>query len=104
MATGSSRFRAIVNLDDQGEINCFCPYEEYLEGLCVCREQFNCPEAIIEVTVLPNSRPSDKGVSEIKKASRETKQAGRDLKKATDRIKQGVNRLEKVTRGNRWRI
>lgn len=101
---GSSRFRAIVNLDDKGEITCFCPYEEYLQGLCVCREQYDCPEAMIEITVLPNSRPSDKGVSEIKKSAREVKKAERDLKKATDRIKQGVGRLEKATRGNRWRI
>lgn len=100
----SSRFRAVVKIDDRGELECFCSYDEYLQGKCVCREEFNCPEAFIEVTVLPNSRPSDKGVSVLKKSMRETKKAGRDLKRATDRIKQGVNRLEKVTRGNKWRI
>lgn len=100
----SSRFRAIVKLDDKEEIECFCPYDEYLQGKCVCREEFDCPEAFIEVTVLPNSRPSDKTASVIKKSARETKKAERELKKATDRIKQGVNRLEKATKGSRWRI
>lgn len=100
----SSRFRAIVKMDDKGEIECFCPYDEYLRGQCVCREEYNCPEAFIEVTVLPNSRPSDKVASVIKKSSRETKRVERDLKRTTDRIKQGVNRLEKATKRNRWRI
>jgi hypothetical protein len=55
-----SMFRAIVNLDRDGDVTCFCPYENYLSGDCVCRnEGLDCPEAMIDITVMPNSRPSD---------------------------------------------
>ncbi|MBD3260348.1 MAG: hypothetical protein GF334_01500 [Candidatus Altiarchaeales archaeon] len=100
----SNRFRVIVNQDSKGEILCFCPYDEYLKGLCVCREKYDCPEAIIELTVLPNSRPSDKVVAAVEKGKREVKSAEREIKRSADRIKQGVNRLERVAGKNRWRI
>lgn len=99
-----SSFRAIVNVDEEGDVTCFCPYENYLKGNCECRDQFDCPEAMIEITVLPNSRPSAQAKLGIKKIERELKKSGRTVKKANDRIKQGLSQLEKATKGNRWRI
>ncbi len=100
-----SPFRAIVNLDDDGNVSCFCGYENYLKGDCLCRnEGFDCPEAMIDITVMPNSKPSDQVQGEVKKVTREAEKANRELKKATDRIKQGVGQLEKATKGTRWRI
>lgn len=99
-----SSFRAIVNLDEEGDVTCFCPYENYLKGNCKCRDKFDCPEAMIEITVLPKSRPSEKVELGIKKVTKELKNSERDMKKANNRIKQGLSELEKATKGNRWRI
>jgi hypothetical protein len=99
-----SAFRAIVNLDEDGDVTCFCPYENYLKGECACRDRFDCPEAMIEITVLPKSRPSEQAELGIKKVARELKESERTMKKANDRIKQGLSQLEKATKGNRWRI
>ncbi len=99
-----SSFRAIVNLDEDGDITCFCPYENYLKGGCECRDKFDCPEAMIEITVLPKSRPSEQAELGIKKVAKELKDSERTIKKANDRIKQGLSQLEKATKGNRWRI
>jgi hypothetical protein len=99
-----SAFRAIVNLDEDGDVTCFCPYENYLKGECACRDRFDCPEAMIEITVLPKSRPSEQVELGIKKVTKELENSKRTMKKANDRIKQGLSQLEKATKGNRWRI
>ena len=99
-----SSFRAIVNLDEDGDVTCFCPYENYLKGHCECRDKFDCPEAMIDITVLPKSRPSEKVELGIKKVTRVLKDSGRKMKKSNDRIKQGLSQLEKATKSNRWRI
>ena len=99
-----SAFRAIVNLDKDGDVTCFCPYENYLKGNCVCRDKDDCPEAMIEITVLPKSRPSEQVGIGLKKVTKELKNSDRTMKKANDRIKQGLSQLEKATKGNRWRI
>lgn len=99
-----SSFRAIVNIDEEGDVVCFCPYENYLKGSCKCRDKFDCPEAMIDITVLPKSRPSEQAELRIKKVTRVLKESERKVKKVNDRIKQGLNQLEKATKRNRWRI
>lgn len=100
-----SSFRAIVNLDEDGDVTCFCPYDKYLEGRCVCRAKgSDCPEAMVEITVMPHSKPSDQEKLEVRKIERVSKKLNKDLKQATDRIKQGVSQLEKATKGSPWRI
>ena len=94
----------LINIDEDGAILCFCPYESYLLGDCGCRGKNNCPEATLEITVLPNSRPSDQTMGGIKQITRDLKQMSKNAKKANDRIKQGVAQIEKVVRSNRWRI
>jgi len=100
----SEKFHGIVNFNAAGEVVCFCSYEEYLRGTCVCRETKDCPEAMIEITVMPNSKPSDKGIKEIKKAQKETTKALKKVTAQTNRIKQGVTRLEKAIKNSRFRI
>ncbi len=100
----SEKFHGIVNFNTAGQVVCFCSYEEYLRGKCVCREKNDCPEAMIEITVLPNSKPSQQRRQEVKKLE---KQATKTLKKVTaqtNRIKQGVTRLEKAIKGSRFKI
>ncbi len=100
----SEKFHGIVNFNEAGEVVCFCSYEEYLRGKCFCRETKDCPEAMIEITVMPNSKPSDKGIQKIKKAQKETSNALKKATEQTNRIKQGVTRLEKAIKGSRFRI
>lgn len=98
------RFHAIVRFDSQGDVTCFCSYEDYLRGKCGCRERYDCAEAMFEITVLPSSRPSEQVLQKAKKAQ---DGVARTLKKAaeeTNRIKQGVTRLEKAVKGSRFRI
>ena len=99
-----TKFHALVNLNSEGDILCFCPYDEYLQGLCKCRDQFDCPEAIIEVTVLPKSRPSEQETQDLRRVTREAKRVDKELKKTSHRIKQGVGRLEKAIQKSRWKI
>ena len=97
-------FRAIVNIDKDGDVTCFCPYDNYLKGHCECRDKFDCPEAMIEITVLPKSRPSEQAQAGIKKVTKDLKDSNREIKKANNRIKQGLSQLEKATKNTRWRI
>lgn len=100
----SEKFHGIVNFNAAGEVICFCSYEEYLRGKCVCRETKDCPEAMIEITVLPNSTPVQKNVREIKKAHKEVSKALKKATEQTNRIKQGVTRLEKAIKGSRFKL
>lgn len=98
------KFHGIVNMNSAGEVICFCSYEEYLRGKCVCREKHDCPEAMIEITVLPNSKPSEQSVQEIKKVQKQTSGALRKALAQTNQIKQGVSRLEQAIKGTRFKI
>ena len=98
------KFHAIVNFNEAGEVVCFCSYDEYLRGKCACRETKDCPEAMIEITIMPSSTPAQKGVQEIKKAEKETSRALKKAAAQTNRIKQGVTRLEKAIKGSRFKI
>ena len=98
------KLQTIVRFDSQGELVCFCSYEDYLRGHCECRDKYNCPEAMMEITVLPNSKPSEQGLRKAKKATKEITQTLKKATEETNRIKQGVNRLEKAIRGSRYRI
>ncbi len=94
------KFHGIVNFNAAGEVVCFCSYDEYLKGKCFCREKKDCPEAMIEITVIPSSQPLQK----IKKVVKETNQALKKATAQTNRIKQGVTRLEKAIKGSRFKI
>lgn len=100
----TQNFHAIVRFDRQGELVCFCSYEDYLRGQSECRGKYNCAEAMIEVTVLPNSRPSEQGLQEVKKAGKEISKTLKKAAEGTNRIKQGITVLEKAVKGSRFRI
>lgn len=98
------KLHAIVRFNVEGQLVCFCPYDNYLRGGCACRDEFDCPEALVEITVLPKSRPSEQHVNKIKTAE---KKVTKNLKETTanlNRIKQGVSRLEKAIKGTKFRI
>lgn len=100
----SEKFHGIVNFNDKGDVICFCSYDEYLCGECKCRDKFDCPEAIIEITVLPNSKPSQQEVQTIKKVERQVDKTIKRMVQETNRIKQGVTKLEKAIKNSHFRI
>lgn len=87
----TKKFHGIVKFNTLGEVECFCSYDEYLRKGCACREKFDCPEAMIEITTIPGTRPSDQELEPVKKAEK-------DIKKSINSIKKGVSRLERDMR------
>jgi len=99
----SIKFHCIAHFDSDGELVCFCPYEESLKpNRCVCREKYDCPEVLMDITVLPNSKPSDQAdtvSSAFKKVDRELKNTASEIRRSAaldiKSIKKGLSRLEK---------
>ena len=87
----NKKVHGIVRVDENGDTVCFCSYEDYLRGVCGCRERFDCPEAMVDITVIQGTRPSDQDLLPLKKAKRNMKK----VSKSINSIKQGVSRLER---------
>ncbi len=94
----------IVNIGSDGDIKCFCPYDEYLQGKCACREKYNCPEAILEVKVISGTKPSDQIIQPAVKATRDMDKVTRKIKGHARKIKEATARFEKSVKGSRFRI
>jgi len=92
-----TKFHGIVNLDDNGEVVCFCSYAEYEAGRCACRIGKDCPEAMIEISVIPGTKPSE----QVTSASRELEKTIKDFEHGAKTIKQGLYELEKTLRGRK---
>lgn len=94
----------ILNADETGDIKCFCPYEEYLQGRCVCREKFDCPEAIIEFKILAGTKPSEQIGASLNKIDRELRKTKRVIERNAGKIKQGLASLEKAIHRSKFKI
>ena len=92
--SGIKKFHGIVRLDVGEEVICFCSYEDYLREGCVCKEKFNCPEAMIEITIIPGTRFSDNSLDPFKKAEKSIQKISKNISS----IKKGVSRLERDMR------
>ncbi len=99
-----ARMHVILNTDATGDIKCFCPYEEYLQGLCVCREKFDCPEAIIEFKILVGTKPSEQTDATFNKINRDLKKTARVVEQKAGKIKQGLASLEKAIKRSKFKI
>ena len=97
MTDYSKKIHSVVHLDDDSEIICFCPFDEASRGRCVCREMYDCSEALISVEIIPGTKPSEKDVEKVKKVSRK---AIKDL----DKIKESLGKLEHVIKNSKFRI
>ena len=95
---------SIVNINSDGEVVCFCSYEEYLAGKCSCRNKYNCPEALISVEVIPGTRPSDQVTTKLKASSTEMKKSLQGIESGAKKIKEGLTHLERSLSKNRHRI
>ena len=99
-----AKIHVIANIDEDGELLCFCPYEDYLKGLCVCRDSADCPEAMIDITILPNSRPSQQGAQEITSQVKKVEKQVKQVVKSTNRIKEGLKDLEQAMKKSKFRL
>ena len=92
-----TEFRGVVNINDKGEIVCFCSQEEALQGKCICLDRDDCPEAVISVEIIPGTRPSERGVKKIVR----TKE---NIVKEVTKIKEGLSRLEQSIKKTKFRL
>jgi len=91
-------FRGIVNIEE-GRVVCFCDEQEYLQGKHPCRDQYDCPLAIINVEVVEGSCPSEQAPKDA------IKKLQKNAKREVDKIKAGLGRLEAAVKKNkRFRI
>ena len=90
----NKKFHGIVRLNSVYEVVCFCPYEDRLSKEGACRDKYDCPEAMIEITPIPGTRPSDYILEPLKKAQRTMKKVSKNI----NSIKRGVSRLERDMR------
>ncbi len=81
-------FRGVVNINEAGEVVCFCSKQEELRGGCHCRKKYNCPDAIISIEVIDGTRPSDAAVKNLDKVHLKAV-------KEVSKIKEGLANLEK---------
>jgi len=93
----------IINVGSDGDIKCFCPYEEYLQGKCECRDKYDCPEAILEVKTILGTRPSEQTSLKRNAADRELKTAERKIKRHTQKIKEATAKFEKSIKNIRFK-
>ena len=98
------KLHIIANIDEDGDLICFCPYEDYLKGDCICRDKADCPEAMINITILPNSRPSQQGVQKVTSEVKKVEKQVRHVIKSTNKIKEGLNSLDQAMRKNKFRL
>lgn len=90
-------FRGVVNINEKGEVVCFCSQTEALQGKCLCQQRDNCSEAVINIEVIPGTRPSDKGVRKVAKSTD-------NITKEVVKIKEGLTRLEKAVKNSKFRL
>ncbi len=90
-------FTGVVNINEHGDIVCFCSKDEVLRGKCLCQNRDDCPEAIITVEVLSGTRPSERGLRKIAKANE-------SVVKQVAKIKEGLSKLEKAVKKSKYRI
>ncbi len=94
----------IVNMGEDGDVKCFCPYEEYLRVKGDCRSKFDCAEAILDVRIVAGSKPSEQTSSAVTVTSMDIKKASRDITRSARKIKEGLARFEKSVRGSKFRL
>lgn len=90
-------FRGVVNINEEGEVVCFCSHKEVLQGKCSCQKKYNLPESLISIEVLPGTRPSERGVKKLE-------DAGEKAIREVNKIKEGLTQLEKSIRGTKFRL
>ena len=94
----------LVNISPDGDVKCFCPYEEYLQIKGDCRSKFDCAEAILDVSTIAGSKPSEQIPTALSVTSRDVKKASGDIIRQSRRIKEGLASFEKAVRGSKFRL
>ena len=90
-------FRGVVNINDKGDVVCFCSQREVLQGKCICHKKDDCPEAVISVEVLEGTRPSEKSINAVSKSIYEITQS-------TVKIKEGLSKLDQAVKKSKFRL
>ncbi len=88
-------FRGVVNINPQGEVVCFCSTEEALRGKCKCQRDHDCPEAIINFEIIQGSRPSERGVTKIRKTTAKIDRQVIKIRESLSQVEKSVKKFSK---------
>lgn len=98
-------FCGVVRVDSNGQLVCFCYEQDVKAGLCECQRKFDCPEAKIDISIIPGTRPSDLEGADLARANRDIESAIKSTVKSAEKIKEGLSQLEKsIKRNSKFRI
>lgn len=90
-------FKGVVNLNKNDEVVCFCSQEEVLRGKCICKNRDDCPDAIINIELIPGSRPSEQ-------TEKQTTNTVKKITKDVIKIKEGLVQFEKAVKDIKFRL
>lgn len=98
-------FCGVVRFNEEGQLICFCYEEDVKAGICECQRKFDCPEAKVEISVIPGTRPSEIQKAEINRVNRDFTASMKSTIKSAEKIKEGLSQLEKsIKRNSKFRI
>jgi len=98
-------FCGVVRFDSNGQMVCFCYEQDVKAGICECQRKFDCPEAKIDISIIPGTRPSEIQGAEINRTNRDVENAIKSTVKSAEKIKEGLSQLEKaIKRNSKFRI
>jgi len=95
--------RSLVCIEE-GKITCFCKLADWEREQYKCREIYDCPIAVLDVSILPNTRPSDEAKLGLKASEKKFLKGAAELSKSIQKIKQGITSLEKAAAQNKFRL
>lgn len=93
MTSEEISFLGVARFNEDGELICFCYEKDLKQGLCTCREKYDCPLANISVSPIEGSKPSDTFSQTIQATNKR-------LEKSASKIKKGLVELEQAIRKN----
>jgi len=89
---------------EEGVVTCFCKLSDWKSKQYKCRVIYNCPEALLDVKVLPFTRPSDEIKASVNTAIKSITKSTAAFGAAPNKIKQGIVGLEKAIEKLKFRI
>lgn len=98
-------FVGVVRLNEDGELLCFCYQKDVDAGLCDCQRRFDCPEARVEISIIPGTRPTEMEAAADDQAAKLLSKSVKDTIKSAESIKKGLAQLEKsIQKNSRFRL
>ena len=93
-------FHGVVRFNEEGELICFCYDTDVQTGRCGCLLLHDCSEAVVEVSIIAGTKPSEKNAKSLARASQGIEDIVDKVSESAGKIKQGLSALEKAIKRN----